>query len=436
MTFKSILAGLQSRGGGLRFALLIGLCLRAGGAVASFIMTYLIARTQGAEVVGLYQIGLTTASLAALVASRGLPLVLVRSAAGLLADKRLGDLATTFHTSQRYIFLSGLALIATVIALAWPLGSIVLGQSEAVIFILACAPLVLILPQLRLNTEMLRSLGSVWLSQSLEGIFYTSLTAVVIAAIWFSSFELAAISIPLIYLANAGLAVFLSRAALRRRMHGWGSGEAQLAPFTGVTAVSAAVVMVLGEWAILIIIGSALGLIDAGVYRTVFMICAVFQMVTASFATMAGPHLARARAAGDPQGVYSILRTAGLLGLVVCAPGAILVFAAPEWLLGWFGEEFRRGATALVLLAIAQLIGVANGPTAPATLMLGREKISLQIEVALIAFTVPATLLLVGVYGLTGAAGALLAASIVRCVASRMTLAFIWPKSRITGSAT
>jgi O-antigen/teichoic acid export membrane protein len=140
----------------------------------------------------------------------------------------------------------------------------------------------------------------------------------------------------------------------------------------------------------------------------------LFQLVNASFATMAGPHIARAAAAGEKQDVLRIVRTAGLIGLALCVPLTIAGLVAPGWILGLFGPAFPPGAAALQVLVAAQTINVALGPVGTALIMVGRERTVLVVE-AVATFTgVALAVLSLGTLGIAGVAMGSLAASIIR----------------------
>ena len=410
----------------LVFDLLIGLGLRGGGAVASFVLTWLIARQFGASVVGQYQIGLTTATLAAIVATLGMHLVLVREAGKLINSKDFGDLAATYKACRKYVLTAGLVVMAAVISSAIVLAESVLTDSSTVTYIVIFAPLIVILAWLRLNSDMLRSLGDVWKSQSLEGVFYSGLTATILTILWFSSVTYPPIVIAAVYVGCAGLALFLTVWIISGKLTGWKGGTAQIGKTDGITAVAPAVIMIAVDWTILLIIGIFLSVSDAGVYRTLVMYAALIQMVTSSFAIMASPHLSKARASNDRAQFFSALNSASFLGLALASPAVLAAIFIPDVILGLFGPEFVRGSEAIGILAVAQLVGVAAGPAAPAMIMLHREKPVLYIEIIASVGSIPLAYFLVQHLGLLGPPIAVLAASIVRGVYTRWALSHAW----------
>ena len=279
-----------------------------------------------------------------------------------------------------------------------------------------------LLALLRHSNALLRSQGNVLLSQSLEGVFYTGLAACVIGVLWLSDADVTALILPITYVACLFIAMLISFLAARKISNGWGDGIPRIDIATGLRVTGAPILMTSGEWLTLLALGAIAGLTDAGIYRTAFLICLLFQLVNASFVTMAGPHIARASAHADRAGVLAITLRTGLIGLVLVAPLALLCFAVPELLLGIFGTEFIAGALTLQVLAGAQIVNVVFGPVGTALIMVGRERQVLMIELAATTIAIILALGLLPRMGMVGAAIGFASATVIRNTASRLML--------------
>jgi O-antigen/teichoic acid export membrane protein len=178
-----------------------------------------------------------------------------------------------------------------------------------------------------------------------------------------------------------------------------------------------------GNWLILMLIGALLGAADAGIFRTAVMICMLMELINTSFATMAGPHLARAAGAGDTARLRRIILVAGGIGITLAAPLGLLALLAPEWLLGLFGPEFSAGANALQWIAVGQMVNVAAGPVGVALVMQKRERPMLLIEFCATLCGLATTVVLLPVWGLAGAGLGVLVAATIRNVTNA---ALVW----------
>lgn len=99
--------------------------------------------------------------------------------------------------------------------------------------------------------------------------------------------------------------------------------------------------------------------------------------------------------------------------LITSLPLLLLNLAAGPWLLGYFGEAFTEGYTALVYMSISNALFAIFGPANTILMMQGREKLS---AIALLVYVILLTVLssiLIPVQGITGAALAMLFSNIV-----------------------
>ena len=404
--------------GNLHAEMLLGLFLRGAGAVSSFALLWLIARIFGADVVGLYQIGLITVVLVGTAAGLGLPELIIRKVANLIRQGALGDARTTFLACSRYVLKRGIVGAGLMALLAAPFSRYVLGEPRAAMFLIIFAPAVLFLAFLRLTNALLRTAGHVMISQSLEGVFYTTLAAAGLALAWSVGMSGDPLLPVWLYQIGFAIAVLISWVMAKRVMESWPVGSALIGRNDGILIAAAPITAYAGDWLLLLILTTFLGIEEAGIYRTAFQFCMLFQLVNSSFAVMAGPYMARAAGERDAQQVRRIVRSAGLIGLAICLPLAIAGWIAPAWLLGLFGPEFRQGALGLQILLLGQIINVGIGPVGTALVMLHRERYVLVLEVVATAAGVLAALVLVERLGIAGVAAGTLIASAIRNLAN------------------
>ncbi len=288
-------------GAGLHWDMLLGLSLRAAGALASFVLIWLVARMFGADAVGLYQLGVTTATTVSMFVSFGLDILLVREVGPLLSGGQAGRAMAVYRAMQKLVLRAGVAMLVLLVLLAPVLSDRVLDQPEALAFLQLSAPIVLLLPLLKLANAFLRSRGDVVLSQSLEGVFYSGLAALGLGLVWFIGADAGPLLPPALYVGGLLLATGLGLYAVHRM----GTGDPLPAverPDTmrGAAIIAPQIIQMLGDWLLLVIVTAWLSVADTGIYRTAFQIALLLGIVYASFGLMASPHLAKAAADGGP----------------------------------------------------------------------------------------------------------------------------------------
>jgi O-antigen/teichoic acid export membrane protein len=99
--------------------------------------------------------------------------------------------------------------------------------------------------------------------------------------------------------------------------------------------------------------------------------------------------------------------------LITSLPLLLVNLTAGPWLLGYFGEAFTAGYTALVLLSISNALFAFFGPANTILMMQGREKASAIALLVYVIFLTVLSYLLIPKQGITGAALAMLFSNIV-----------------------
>ena len=153
-----------------------------------------------------------------------------------------------------------------------------------------------------------------------------------------------------------------------------------------------------------LIVGALDGARAAGVYTAVQKGAEVIVIILYATNMSLAPAIARLHARKDWSGLERTTEHMARATLVVSAPVAIAFMVFPHLYLGLFGAGFQTGATALVILALGQLINAAAGPSGNVLLMTGQERMAVRgVAVGLLANIVLAVVL-VPPFGVTGGA--------------------------------
>lgn len=153
-----------------------------------------------------------------------------------------------------------------------------------------------------------------------------------------------------------------------------------------------------------LIVGALDGARGAGIYTAVQKGAEVIVILLYATNMALAPAIARLHADKDWSGLERTTEHMARATLVVSAPVAVAFMVFPHFYLGLFGASFQAGATALVVLALGQLINAAAGPSGNVLLMTGQERVAVAgVGVGLIANVVLAVAL-VPLFGVTGGA--------------------------------
>lgn len=116
------------------------------------------------------------------------------------------------------------------------------------------------------------------------------------------------------------------------------------------------------------------------------------------------PSVAKLHASGERVELQKLISRSTRIVTLMTGCAALVLSAGSPWILSIFGAEFREGMAALLILAAAQLLNVALGPSGMVLNMIGGERVMLFSLLASVAVNIGLNFLLVPRFGVTGAA--------------------------------
>lgn len=407
---------------GFRLELLLGLAAKGGGAIAGFLMTLIVARGFGADVLGQYQLALATIMLLALVAVQGLDQLIVRNASTALARGEDGAALNFYRQARSRQVIVAMALALAVVLVADFTATELLGEPKIAQHLRVLAPAIIGLVLIRSCSAFLRAKGQVVVSQALIGLSYTTIAVLVLGSLIGFGFELPELAPSLAYLLGIAVAAATCFILMANATRGIVAQSARVALGTGLFIAGFSALASLNQWLGLFLLTAFRDSSEAGIYRVGFQICLLFTLVNGSFAAVAGPHLAKAFDQADAGSAWKTVRSSSMVGIAIVAPLLALIFFAAEQILWFFGPAFVGGADALRILAVGEFLNVAAGPAGAALTMMKHERSVFTIEVGTVALSVCVLLAMLPTYGMVAVATSVALAAGLRNAASLILL--------------
>jgi O-antigen/teichoic acid export membrane protein len=143
---------------------------------------------------------------------------------------------------------------------------------------------------------------------------------------------------------------------------------------------------------------------DVGVYAIVGGLIAPASVVSTAIGQMFAPRIAARDARGERAQLESLLQRVTYWNTVTSLPLFGGLIAAPVACLGVFGHQYERGAQALAVLALGQLVNTAAGPLGQVLTMTGRQAFVVLDNVAVAVLNLVLCIVLIPRFGLVGAA--------------------------------
>ncbi len=402
--------------------------LKSWGAVASFALSWLIARRFGPAGSGQFGIALSTLTITTYCVVGGLDTIVVRAVAGDLAEGKTA-LAHGVVTTVRRTLL----FVAPVVALAAfllrhliaervvhePTLSPVLG-----IMLWAVIPLTM----QRIASGALRGSGRVLMSQLIDGPVGTTFAALAFG-VAILAHAADSIVVPVgLYVAGASWGALAGWTSFRGVARAWPAPvAARIAPLVvaGLPLLASNISQLFTEWYTTVSLGAHWPLAVVGQYRAAWQFVMLAGMVQLTMEMMIGPRMAAAARIGDHAAIARVARRTVALVLVLAAPLFVAIFTLPQHLLAIFGPRFVPGALALQILGLGQLVRLAAGPLGTIQIMTGHQRwILLQATVGVVLCVAFATWL-IPIYGAAGAAAATAAAIIARNIIAALIVQYV-----------
>ena len=172
-------------------------------------------------------------------------------------------------------------------------------------------------------------------------------------------------------------------------------------------------IFMLISWTDTLMIGYFLEDADVGVYRIAFRISTVITFAQFAINGIAAPMIANLYHAHDYIGLRNLIYKVGIFNFVFSVPIVLIILIAPTFLLGLFGAEFESGRHLLLILSAGQAVFALSGPVLYILTMTRHERTSLFIMYFTAIINLLGNAILIPILGLTGAALATMATTIL-----------------------
>lgn len=396
-----------AKGGGITFAAKLFLM------ASRFVIAVLLARLLGAHEYGLYTLALSAATLCTGFALLGMDAALVRYVAIAVGRRDETALWGTLQLGVGISLLVSTAISIGLFALAYPVAELVFREP-------ALAPLLQIASAIVPLLTLVEVLSSA--SRGFKRMEYSALAQFIaqpivrlVLTLTLALLGLSATAAVVIYGLAAGAAAlillfFLNRQfSLRRPLREARRDTRSILGFSLPFWLSSMITTFQGNVQTLLV-GALSSVAGAGIFAMADQLNSLGNLFSSSINISARPVIAELHDRGDREQLGHIYRTAAKWALTVNLPVFLTLVAFPAPILSIFGEDFTQGATAMALLACANLVNVGTGMGGIILDMAGYTRLKLVNSVARLVLHLSLDLLLIPRWGILGAAVTVLVA--------------------------
>lgn len=378
-------------------------------AAAAYLFKVYLARHLGAESLGIYALGMTIVGLVSVVNALGLPQAAIRFVAVYYATGRLEQLRGFLGRSFLWLLVFNL-LLAGAMLVAGPLIAVHFYHTPAL------SPYIGLFVLIMLSGVLTTFLGHVLGGYKdvarrtvINNFIGSPATMVLTIALVAAGFGLRGylfaqvVSASLVLLLMMRLVWKLTPAASRNLTAKWPPMEKEVISFSGI-ALGLALLEFLLSQTDRVMVGYYLTARDVGIYAAAGSLVAFVTIVLRSVNQIFAPTISDLYARGQRELMGRMFQTLTkwILGLTMPLAAVMIIFAAP--LMRVFGRDFEAGWPILVIGTLGHLINCGVGSSGTMLFMTGHLKNLVRIQVVTAAILIGLNLLLIPLWGITGAA--------------------------------
>lgn len=398
------LAGFLARGflgsGGLKVAqALIGLA-----------MVTVMARALGPEGYGIYAFAFSIASLLAIPAQMGMPVLMVREVARFQLKQEWGLFRGLLQRSNQLVAINSLILLAgaAVYFFLWP-DKAASEQGQTLLWALALVPLIA-LGNLRGAT--LRGLRKVVQGQLPEMLLRPLFLLLLMLAAWLLWGDVKPSQAMLLHGMASLLAFLLGLLMLMKSLpaavqstpaeyqtRAWLGSLLPLAFIAGM--------QIINNQADIVMLGMMASKAEVGIYRVAVQGASLVAFALTAVNIVIAPQITRLYHQQDQKRLQRMVTLSARLIMAAAMPIALLLIFFGQPLLRWiFGVEFADGHLALAILCIGQLVNASMGSVGFLLNMTGHENETAKGVMIAAVSNILLNLLLIPRFSMEGAAAA------------------------------
>ena len=386
----------------------ISFFLRFGGLAIGYLLTLVIANLFGAKGLGDYVLAITILRLFTLLAKLGLDTTSIRFIASFASQNKWSSIFR--FRKQVVIILSFSTVIASLLMyfLAEPIADLINTNYK---YIKLNAFLILPMSFFMLHYESLRGLKRIaefsFFYMVSQALFTIVSLLIIYQFITTSDVPIYAYFVSVIIVSILSFLSF--KYSVKKLSDSKESADLEIISYANLLKISiplmfAQSVQFIMAWTDKLMLGSMSTSEEVGIYHTAFKLSMFATVALMSINSIASPKFAEMYAKNDMKGLRKIIRQSTKMIFWTSVPLVIIFFMFPEFLLGLFGEEFKVGVNAFILLSCGKLFSSFSGSVGNILQMTGNQNILAKILFFAAILNIVLNLYLIPKYGIDGAA--------------------------------
>ncbi len=353
--------------------------LRFGGLLFGYLLTLLIANLFGAQVLGDYVLVITVFSLFTLFAKLGLDTTAIRFIASYASQNKWKSIVNFRRKTSIILVFTSVFFSILMYSFSDVIATLINLNADYIRFgAFFILPVVFFI----LNYESLRGLKRIaefsFFYRVSQSLFCLVSILIIYQFINHSSVPIYAYFLTLLIVTFFS---FLSyRYWLTKMSHGIEKAKEEITSYSCLFKISiplmfAQSVQFIIAWSDKLMLGAMTSSEDVAIYYTSFRLSMFAAAALMAVTSIAAPKFAEFYANNDFDGLQKVAMQSTKIIFWSTLPLVLVFFIFPEFFLGLFGDEFKLGVTAFILLSCGRLISSFSGSVGSILQMTDNHKI-------------------------------------------------------------
>jgi len=404
--------------------------LRIVGMIIGYAFTLIVTRNLGASAWGIFALCLTVLQIISVIGKLGLDTALLKFIAQYNAQRKIKMAKYIYFKSIIIIVSLSFLLSISFYYLSSLLAERVFGKPHLASYFKLISFTLIPFVLLSINSESLRAFKKIKEYTTLQNIL-PFLCTFIFFSIFFYILDIKNIKVAIIaYILGISISFFISFLLLNKEFSNK-NGELEKISLRQILSVSfpmflsSSLFMVM-SWTDTIMLGMWRPEEEVGIYNVAVRLSMITSFTLGAINSIAAPKFAEFWGKRNLEGLKRIAQQSTKLIFWTSAPILVLYILFPKFFMGIFGEEFRKGASALVFLTIGQFVNAACGSVGYILQMTEKHKIFQNILLIATLINLILNIFLIPKYGLNGGAFSNMVSMIIWKVACWLYIRFIY----------
>lgn len=385
----------------------LSIVIRVLGIAVGYLFTLLVTRKFGVEAMGIFALSFTLLYVIAVIGKLGFDTALLRFVAEYSAQDKWEKVKEVYVKAVILVVPFCIFLSFLLFFISPYIAKHIFAKEELSVHFRIISFAILPMAMKFINSESLRGLKKIK-----EYTFFQSVSVNLVAVILLgcSPFLIKEGYVPVIALAiSVGIVTIWSQLLWLKSSKLLVINSGNTITMKGLLNVSFPMLLsssmfLIMQWTDTLMLGMFRTVSEVGIYNVVLKVAAFTSVSLFSINSIAAPKFAESYGKGDYREFEKVAQHSTKIIFWISFPILLFFYIFPTWVLGVFGEEFKGGVYALLLLTTGQFVNAISGSVGYILLMTGKQKIHQKIMLIATIMNIMINYLLIPKYGINGAA--------------------------------